>query len=78
MAIAAAYARAHGGHLVQDTAVPGFEEAPRDIVLGYSTMAAEALEQMAALGAGGAHPHLPPVRRGLYGRGCGRLSGENL
>ncbi len=26
----------------------------------------------------GAHPHLPPVRRGLYGRGCGRLSGENL
>ncbi len=52
VAIAAAYARAHGGHLVQDTAVPGFEEAPRDIVLGYSTMAAEALEQMAALGAG--------------------------
>ena len=52
VAIAAGYARAHGGTLVQDTALPGYETIPRNIVLGYSTMAAEALEQLAALGAG--------------------------
>ena len=52
IAIAADYARTHGGTLVQDTALPGYEDIPRDITLGYSTMAAEALEQLTALGAG--------------------------
>lgn len=48
---AAAYAEANGGILVQDTALPGYTEIPNDIVLGYSTMAREALDQMAELGA---------------------------
>lgn len=47
-----AYAKEHGGHLVQDTAFEGYEEVPQNITLGYSTMAAEALEELAALGAG--------------------------
>lgn len=52
VATAAAYAKEHGGHLVQDTAFEGYEEVPQNITLGYSTMAAEALEELAALGAG--------------------------
>lgn len=50
VAIAAAYAKEHGGHLVQDTAFAGYEDIPQNITLGYSTMAAEALEQLAELG----------------------------
>lgn len=50
VATAAAYAKEHGGHLVQDTAFAGYEEVPKNITLGYSTMAAEALEELAALG----------------------------
>lgn len=52
VATAAAYAKEHGGHLVQDTAFVGYEEVPKNITLGYSTMAAEALEELAALGVG--------------------------
>ena len=52
VATAAAYAKEHGGHLVQDTAFAGYEEVPENITLGYSTMAAEALEELAALGVG--------------------------
>lgn len=52
VATAAAYAQAHGGHLVQDTAWDGYTDVPWNITLGYSTMAAEALEQLAALGVG--------------------------
>lgn len=52
VATAAAYAKEHGGHLVQDTAFAGYEEVPQNITLGYSTMAAEALEELAALGVG--------------------------
>lgn len=52
VAIAAAYAKEHGGFLVQDTSFPGYEDIPQNITLGYSTMVAEALEQMAALGTG--------------------------
>ncbi len=47
---AAAYARATDGVLVQDTAWTGYEEIPRWIMLGYTTLALEALEQMRALG----------------------------
>lgn len=43
---AADYAKANGYVLVQDTALPDNTEVPNDIVLGYSTMAAEALNQM--------------------------------
>lgn len=45
--LADAYAKEHGGLLVQDTALPGDESRiPSDIVLGYASMALEALEQM--------------------------------
>ena len=47
---AAAYTRATGGVLVQDTAWPGYEEIPHWIMQGYTTLALEALEQMRALG----------------------------
>ncbi len=44
------YAMKHRGLLVQDTALPGVsEEIPMHIVLGYSTMAREALEQMSPI-----------------------------
>ena len=47
---AAAHARATGGVLVQDTAWAGYEEIPRWIMQGYTTLALEAWEQMRALG----------------------------
>lgn len=43
---AAQYAKVHDAYLVQDTALPGYNRIPNDIVLGYSTMVREALEQM--------------------------------
>lgn len=46
VAAAAAAAAALGGLLVQDTAWPGYEELPLAIMQGYSTMAAEALEDL--------------------------------
>ena len=51
--MAAAYAAEHRACLVQDTGFEGYEKIPQDIVLGYSTMAAEALEQMQAAGCTG-------------------------
>ncbi|MGA4841079.1 diaminopropionate ammonia-lyase [Streptomyces sp. G45] len=50
--LAAAAAREPGTVLVQDTAWPGYEEVPRLIVEGYSTLFAEVDEQVAAAGAG--------------------------
>lgn len=44
--MAHAYAQQRGACLVQDTGFEGYREIPQNIVLGYSTMAAEALEQM--------------------------------
>jgi len=44
--MAAGAAAEHGWHLVQDTAFPGYEEIPVWIVQGYTTMAAEVLEQL--------------------------------
>ena len=41
---AAAYAQEKGAALVQDTAFEGYRDIPRNIVLGYSTMAAEAAD----------------------------------
>ncbi|MGE9984986.1 diaminopropionate ammonia-lyase [Desulfovibrio sp. SGI.169] len=50
---AAAYARATGGVLTQDTAWAGYEEIPRWIMQGYTSLALESLEQMRALGGRG-------------------------
>lgn len=41
------YAKERGFFLVQDTALPGYAETPNHVVMGYTTMAREALEQMA-------------------------------
>jgi len=49
---AASFAGRCGGLLVQDTGLKDYEEVPGWIVQGYSTMALEAAEQMAALGCG--------------------------
>ncbi len=46
--LAADAARTAGRVVIQDTAWPGYEEIPRRIMQGYGTMAAEALEQLAA------------------------------
>ena len=43
---AAQMAREHGWHLVQDTSWAGYEDVPRWIVQGYTTMAAEAADQL--------------------------------
>lgn len=43
---AAEYAAENGCYLVQDTALPGYERVPQDIVLGYTTMVQEALNQI--------------------------------
>ena len=43
---ASEYAKKHDAYLVQDTTLPGYTEIPNDIMLGYSTMVKEALEQM--------------------------------
>lgn len=43
---AAEYAKEHGYHLIQDTAWPGYTDIPKQIVLGYTTMVREALDQM--------------------------------
>jgi len=45
---AAAYAQEHGAALVQDTAFDGYRDIPRNIVLGYSTMALEAADALDA------------------------------
>ncbi|MBC8531997.1 diaminopropionate ammonia-lyase [Gehongia tenuis] len=56
--MAQAYETATGARLVQDTSFAGYTEVPRDIVLGYSTMAAEALEQLKAHGVSPTHVFL--------------------
>jgi diaminopropionate ammonia-lyase len=50
VAAAAAFAEAEGAVLLQDTAWPGYEQVPAWIVEGYSTLFAEADEQLAAVG----------------------------
>lgn len=46
VAMAADWAQAHGGILVQDTSWPGYEATPARIMEGYTTMAAEAVGQL--------------------------------
>lgn len=43
-------AEENGWYLVQDTSWPGYEEVPRWIIQGYTTMVYEALDQMEAQG----------------------------
>lgn len=43
---AAAYAEKNNAFLVQDTSWPGYTQVPNDIILGYSTLVREALDQM--------------------------------
>lgn len=43
---AAEFARENDAHFVQDTSLPDYTQIPNDIVLGYSTMVKEALDQM--------------------------------
>ena len=50
--LAARHAEACGGMLLQDTAWPGYEQAPLRIMQGYCTLALECLEQMDAAGLG--------------------------
>lgn len=52
--MARAYAAAHDGIVVQDTSWDGYEDIPRYIMQGYTTMGAEIAEQLAA--SGGARP----------------------
>ncbi len=47
---AAGMAEENGWHLIQDTSWDGYEEIPRRIIQGYTTMAAEAAGQLAAQG----------------------------
>ncbi len=47
---AAKMAGEHGRILVQDTSWPGYEEIPRTIIQGYTTMAEEAATQLEAAG----------------------------
>ncbi len=48
--LAASWANENGQTLVQDTGTAEYTKIPRDIALGYTTMAVEALEQMKAAG----------------------------
>jgi len=48
VAHAAQLAERHGWQVVSDTAYPGYEDVPRDVMQGYGTMVDEALEQLAA------------------------------
>lgn len=55
VAYAAAQAEEHGWTLVQDTSWDGYEDIPRWIVQGYTTMAMEACEQMREAGLSPTH-----------------------
>lgn len=45
---AAELAATHGWHVVSDTSYPGYTDIPRDVMQGYSTIAAEVIVQSAA------------------------------
>lgn len=56
---AARLAAAHGWQVISDTSYDGYETIPRDVMQGYSTIAAEIVEQTgAAPGAAGAFTHV--------------------
>lgn len=71
---AAADAKAHGWHLIQDTAWPGYERVPQWIVEGYSTMVWEALLQMGEYGAAPTHVFLQAGVGAMAGSAAGYLA----
>ncbi|MFT4439169.1 diaminopropionate ammonia-lyase [Caballeronia sp. 15715] len=66
---AARLAEAHGWHVVSDTSYEGYETIPRDVMQGYGTIAAEAIEQ------GGEEPYTHVfVQGGVGGLAAGVMS----
>ena len=55
---AAKMADEHGWMLIQDTSWPGYEDIPRTIIQGYTTMCREASEQLEELGLAPTHVFL--------------------
>lgn len=65
---AAQLAEQHGWQVISDTAYPGYEEVPRDVMQGYGTMVDELLEQAApAASASSACPFTHVVLQGGVG-----------
>ncbi|HEX5389375.1 MAG TPA: diaminopropionate ammonia-lyase [Burkholderiaceae bacterium] len=71
---AARLAREHGWQVVSDTSYEGYEDIPRDVMQGYSTIAAEVVEQTAGQrNAPGAFTHVL-LQGGVGGLAAGVVS----
>ncbi|MBV8618629.1 MAG: diaminopropionate ammonia-lyase [Curvibacter sp.] len=71
---AARLAAEHGWQVISDTSYPGYEEVPRDVMQGYSTIAAELVEQTGArAGEAGAYTHVF-LQGGVGGMAAGLAS----
>ena len=71
---AARLSAAHGWQVVSDTSYEGYEDIPRDVMQGYSVIAAEIVEQTAAQpGAAGAYTHIM-LQGGVGGMAAGLIS----
>jgi diaminopropionate ammonia-lyase len=66
---AARLAEEHGWHVVSDTSYDGYETIPRDVMQGYGTIAAEAIEQ----GCEGPYTHVF-IQGGVGGLAAGVVS----
>ena len=66
---AAALAKANGWHVVSDTSYEGYEAIPRDVMQGYSTIAAEIVETLPA-----AEESPSPISHVLVQGGVGGLA----
>ncbi|MEA3123071.1 MAG: diaminopropionate ammonia-lyase [Caballeronia sp.] len=66
---AARLAEEHGWHVVSDTSYDGYESIPRDVMQGYGTIAAEAIEQ----GCEGPYTHVF-IQGGVGGLAAGVVS----
>jgi diaminopropionate ammonia-lyase len=66
---AARLAEEHGWHVVSDTSYDGYEAIPRDVMQGYGTIAAEAIEQRN----GGPYTHVF-IQGGVGGLAAGVVS----
>ncbi len=65
---AAQLAEANGWHVVSDTSYEGYEDIPRDVMQGYSTIAAEVIQQTAS------RPDQPAFTHVLLQGGVGGLA----
>lgn len=71
---AARLSATHGWQVVSDTSYDGYEDIPRDVMQGYSTIAAEIVEQTAVQpGADGAFTHVL-LQGGVGGLAAGLIS----